>query len=157
MMDLIDKRLARSYYGSKKIIYFDLDGVMANYADEPSYKDNPEIPMEGFFLKLKPIEGAIAAFKKLSEHYVCLFASTVPWSNVFANTEKRVWVEEQLGELAFKKLITTHHKNLLIGDYLIDDRTVNGAGDFRGEHIHFGSDKFPDWDAVLAYLIPKKD
>ena len=38
------------------------------------------------------------------------------------------------------------------GDYLIDDRTKNGADRFRGEHIHFGQPPFPDWPAVVAYL-----
>jgi 5'(3')-deoxyribonucleotidase len=51
-----------------------------------------------------------------------------------------------------KRLILTHHKNLLVGDYLIDDRTKNGAGQFN-EHIHFGAKGFETWDKVLAYLI----
>jgi hypothetical protein len=46
----------------------------------------------------------------------------------------------------------------LIGDYLIDDRTANGAGDFgkitgRGEHVHFGYGNFKDWNNVLEYLL----
>ena len=47
----------------------------------------------------------------------------------------------------------SHNKNLNIGDYLIDDRTANGAGQFKGEHIHFGTEQFPDWDSVLKYLL----
>jgi len=43
-------------------------------------------------------------------------------------------------------------KNLNRGDYLVDDRTRNGVEAFAGEHIHFGTERFPDWDAVLAYL-----
>lgn len=27
------------------------------------------------------------------------------------------------------------------------------AGEFIGEHIHFGTEKFPDWDAVCTYLL----
>ena len=38
---------------------------------------------------------------------------------------------------------------------LIDDRTANGASDFKGEHIHFLTEKFKNWDDVLNYLIPK--
>ena len=38
---------------------------------------------------------------------------------------------------------------------LIDDRTKNGADLFPGEHIHFGTDTFPDWSAVLDYLRGK--
>ena len=39
------------------------------------------------------------------------------------------------------------------GDYLIDDRLANGVNLFKGEHIHFGSDKFPDWESVCSYLL----
>ena len=40
----------------------------------------------------------------------------------------------------------------MIGDYLIDDRKFNGASDFKGDWIHFGSEKFPNWQSVLSYL-----
>ena len=47
-----------------------------------------------------------------------------------------------------------HNKHLNEGHFLIDDRPHrNGAGDFKGELIHFGSDKFPNWDHVLGYLL----
>ena len=36
--------------------------------------------------------------------------------------------------------------------HLIDDRTANGVEKFSGEHIHFGTEKYPDWEAVLRYL-----
>ena len=39
---------------------------------------------------------------------------------------KRLWVRKYLGAPAYKRIITSHHKNLMIGDYLIDDRTANG-------------------------------
>ena len=45
-------------------------------------------------------------------------------------------------------------EHLSIGDYLTDDRLKKGAGQFTGEHIHFGTEKFPDWDSVLKYLLP---
>tara|TARA_A200000113_G_C8835563_1_gene345135 strand:- start:1251 stop:1487 length:237 start_codon:yes stop_codon:yes gene_type:complete len=47
------------------------------------------------------------------------------------------------------------NKNLNAGDFLIDDRTANGAGEFNGEHIHFLSEQFKNWNDVLNYLIPK--
>jgi 5'-nucleotidase len=41
-----------------------------------------------------------------------------------------------------------------VGDYLIDDRNAhNGLDKFKGEFIHFGAEKFPDWDSELKYLI----
>jgi 5'-nucleotidase len=44
-------------------------------------------------------------------------------------------------------------QHLSRGDILIDDRTANGAGDFSGRLIQFGSDEFPDWQAVLDELL----
>ena len=35
-------------------------------------------------------------------------------------------------------MIITHRKDLLIGEYLIDDRLANGAEHFRGKLISFG-------------------
>ena len=64
-----------------------------------------------------------------------------------------MWVKKYLGKAAYKRLILSHHKNLNIGDYLIDDRTANGAGEFKGEHIHFKTDRFKDWKDVLNYLL----
>jgi hypothetical protein len=39
-----------------------------------------------------------------------------------------------------------------MGDILIDDRLVNGAKDFKGEFIHFRSERFPDWATTVKYL-----
>lgn len=129
-----------------------MDGVMADYDGKATYKDNPENETNGFFTELEPIEGAIDAFIKLSERYDCFILTTAPWSSPQAMAEKRIWVEKHLGEHAFKKLITSHRKDLSRGHYLIDDRTINGAGEFDGVHIHFGTPKFPNWDAVIKFL-----
>jgi len=59
--------------------------------------------------------------------------------------------------VAYKRVILTHHKNLNKGDYLIDDRTKNGAAEFEGELIQFGTEKFPHWKSVVAYLLPAKE
>ena len=59
-----------------------------------------------------------------------------------------------LGVPAYKRLILSHHKHLNHGDFLVDDRTRNGVDRFRGQHIHFGTDAFPDWTAVLEHLRP---
>ena len=80
-------------------------------------------------------------------------ASTSPWENPDALTHKRLWLEKYFGTIFYKKAIFTHRKDLLIGDYLIDDRTKNGAAEFKGEHIHFGDDgNYPNWDSVLNIL-----
>ena len=52
-----------------------------------------------------------------------------------------------------RKLILTHRKDLVKGDILIDDRPNNGAKDFEGEWIHFGSDTYPNWEITLKHLL----
>lgn len=145
----------------KKILYFDMDNVLVNFqsgidrletVDLINYEGNlDEVP--GIFGLMDPIEGAIEAYHKLTQHYDCYILSTAPWENDSAWSDKAKWVKKHLGEVAYKRLILTHNKNLNKGDYLIDDRTKNGAGEFEGEHIHFLTEQFPDWESVLNYLI----
>ena len=54
---------------------------------------------------------------------------------------------------AHHALLENNRKDMLMGHFLIDDRTANGAGEFRGEHIHFGTEKFPNWNVVVEYLL----
>jgi hypothetical protein len=57
-------------------------------------------------------------------------------------------------------MAVTHLKNMLIGDYLIDDRTANGAGEFVGELLQFGWayetetwNEYPTWESILKKLL----
>ncbi len=147
----------------KKIIYVDMDGVLVDFQsgidayDDKTQKEykkrEDEIP--GIFVKMKPIDGAIDAFIKLSKVYDTYILTTSPWDNPTALQDKLNWVKKHLGTHAEKRLIFSHHKNLLKGDYIIDDRTARGVDKFDGEHIHFGSTKFNSWFNVLEYLLPK--
>ena len=110
-----------------------------------------EIP--GIFSLMKPLSGAICSFERLSKKYDTYILSTAPWENASAWSDKNLWVKKYLGEIAYKRLILTHHKNLNFGDFLIDDRTANGANLFKGEHIIFGSKNYPDWQSVCNYLL----
>ena len=116
-------------------------------------EDKDEIP--GIFSLMDPIPGAIDSFNELSKLFDTYILSTSPWENDSAWTDKLKWVKKHLGESAYKRLILSHHKNLNTGDFLIDDRTKNGADKFQGEHIHFGTEKFPDWKSVVEYLNQK--
>ena len=75
-----------------------------------------------------------------------------PWNNPSAWSDKLNWVKRHLGDKFKKRLILSHHKDLVIGDFLIDDWDKHGTSDFQGKWIRFGSPEFPDWDAVEAYL-----
>lgn len=151
---------------NKKIVWIDMDGVLVDFhrhvnetiSNNPVlgelYKDR-EDHIPGIFRNPKPIEGAIEAVKKLAESgkYELYIATAAPWGNPESSTDKRYWIEEYFGNLFHKKMAVTHLKNMLIGDYLIDDRTKNGAGEFGGEHIHFGTESCPDWNSVLEKLL----
>ena len=119
-----------------------------------THKDKmDEIP--GIFSLMSPLPGAIESFNELSKIFDTYILSTSPWENDSAWTDKLKWVKKNLGLSAYKRLILSHHKNLNIGDFLVDDRLANGADKFTGEHIHFGTEKFPDWQTVAQYLKQK--
>ncbi len=142
-----------------------MDGVIADFdkgkSEHPLGNVSPYIgrpdKLPGIYENLDPIEGAIDSVNKLlNSQYKIFFLSTAPWDNPDAWTHKRLWIAKYFeGKLIKKKLILCHHKQLLIGNYLIDDREWNGAAKFTGEWIHFGSERFPKWESVLDYLNVK--
>ena len=145
----------------QKILYVDMDNVLVDFRsgidqlDEKTFREFEdrldEVP--GIFALMRPVEGAVESFVTLAEHFDTYVLSTSPWKNPSAWSDKVEWVQQYLGTHAYKRLILTHHKNLNIGDYLIDDRTNNGVDLFKGEHIHFGSERFPNWGVVVEYLL----
>lgn len=138
-----------------------MDGVLVDFASgvaklsEETKKEYEgridEVP--GLFALMEPMPGAIEAVQLLAKHYDVYILSTSPWGNTTAASDKIEWVKKHMNGVFHKRVILTHHKELLMGDYLIDDRGKNGTSEFRGEWIHFGSERFPDWDAVLEHLL----
>jgi len=146
----------------RRVVYIDMDDVIANFKSsfESYNSSNPEIRFPqgeiGFFENLRPIEYAIDAVNDLRQRsdfnvYILTAPST---RNVHSYSEKRIWVENNFDYEFTKRLIICSEKNLLKGDYLIDDNT-NGKGqeDFSGELIHFGSKQYPNWRSVMSYLL----
>ena len=158
---------------NKQIVWIDMDGVLVDFSKQVEttiskntflrecYKGRYDhIP--GIFRNPPPIEGAIEAVKKLAESgkYELYIATAAPWGNPSSAMDKRFWIEEHFGDLFRKKMVITHLKNMLRGDYLIDDRTANGAGEFEGELLQFGwsyetktFSKYPNWDSILQKLL----
>lgn len=151
----------------KPILYIDMDNVLVDFKtgmeklDQQTLKEYQDRydEVKGIFSLMKPIEGAIEAVKELSKKYDIYVLSTAPWNNSSAWSDKNEWIKKHFGSdensVLYKKLILTHHKNLNDGQFIIDDRTKNGVDLFKGEHIHFGNDKFPDWNTVVNYLMSK--
>lgn len=117
-----------------------------------------EVP--NIFSLMESYPNAIDSVHRLSKKYDLYILSTAPWLNPSAWIHKLEWVHKHFGKekdsLFYKRLIISHNKNLNTGEYLIDDRPNNGAKDFKGEWIHFGSQDFPDWDTVTEYLLSKE-
>ena len=156
----------------KKVLYIDMDGVVADFwkaiqINQPKIDDKKYFPVYAdqekevdaicernphIFKYLSPIEGAIEATKPLFEKFDVYFLSTPMWDVPESYTDKRLWLEKHYGNLAKKRLILTNRKDLDIGDILVDDRLKNGAKDFKGIHVHFGTKEFPDWESVVNFL-----
>jgi len=143
-----------------KILFIDMDNVLVDFPTGVT-KIAPELRAQyeghlddvpGIFSLMDPIESAIESYAKLSTIFETYILSTAPWDNPTAWSDKLLWVKKHLGNYAYKRLMLSHHKNLHLGDYLVDDRTTNGADKFVGEHIHFGTAQFPGWSTVVSYL-----
>lgn len=145
----------------KKIVYVDMDNVLVDFqsgidrltegereAYQGRYDEVPHI-----FSRMDPVEKAVESYIRLTTKYDTYVLSTSPWENPTAPGDKLDWVKRHLGPYAYKRLILSHNKHLNVGDYLIDDRDKNGADRFQGKLILFGGNEFPDWDAVMAYLV----
>jgi 5'(3')-deoxyribonucleotidase len=147
----------------KKILYIDMDNVLVDFPSAfekipkkylITHKEKmDEVP--GIFSLMDPMQGSIESFNELSSLFDTYILSTSPWENDSAWSDKLKWVKNYLGQNAYKRLILSHHKNLNSGDFLIDDRLANGVDKFTGEHIHFGTMKFPNWVSVVDYLKAK--
>ncbi|MFC2453795.1 MAG: hypothetical protein ACFNUB_01735 [Candidatus Saccharibacteria bacterium] len=150
----------------KPIIYIDMDGVLVDF-ESALTKVSPEMlekfageydNIPGIFALMDPVPGALEAVDRLKEKYDLYILSSSPWENPTALGDKLAWVKKYFGgdgqeNIFFRKVIFSSVKHLNRGDILIDDRTANGAGDFLGRHIHFGSYEFPNWQSVLNSLL----
>ena len=148
---------------NKKIVYFDMDNVLVNFQSGidqlsdyqlKSYKNNyDEVP--NIFGTMKPNKDMVDLFNDMleDERYDCYILSTSPWNNPSAASDKVKWVQKYIPK-AYKRLILSHNKNLNIGDYLIDDRTANGAGEFSGTLLQYGEvpNDFHTSDTLRKYF-----
>jgi 5'-nucleotidase len=149
----------------KQIVYVDMDGVLCDYqsAFDRERLRNPAQPypqsVPGFYLGLKPIQGAVEGFTALSSHPMLdVHILTAPSIyNPLCYTEKRLWVEDHLGFDAVNRLIIAPDKSLLRGDVLIDDQAEGRGQDcYKGSLMLFGSKQCPDWETCVQLLTQQK-
>ncbi|MEY3277708.1 MAG: hypothetical protein RLZZ426_194 [Actinomycetota bacterium] len=149
---------------NKPIVYFDMDGTLVDFQSgidrlsaidqnhfDGRFDEHPDI-----FATMQPMPGAIEAVQQLKNHFEIYVLTTSPWKNPNAASHKILWIQRFFGDDKdspfYKRVITSHHKRLNGGDYLIDDRKTAAEG-FTGTHIHFGTAEFPRWSAVVEFLL----
>lgn len=149
---------------AKPILYIDMDNVLVDFESSfAKLSDDDRLEYEGrmdqvpgIFALMDPMPGAIEAYAKLAAEFDTYILSTAPWDNPSAWSDKLLWVKKHLGSAGHKRLILSHHKHLNAGDYLVDDRTKNGADRFTGTLLQFGTADFPDWNSVTNYLFNQR-
>lgn len=143
---------------TKKTLYIDIDDTCAEYKEAHNANktnDNP-FPQSklGFYLNLKIKDDCKESLLILNDYYDLYFLTAPSLKNPHSYSEKRLWVEKHFTYEWVDKLIICNHKNLLLGDYLVDDYAYGkGQDKFKGELIQFGSNKFPNWKTVTSYLV----
>lgn len=164
---LIIMNALREAHEGREVIFVDMDGVVADFVTKATeeaekmgltfqeFADRSEYRyIEGFYRDLPLIPGAKEAIQKLEESgkYDLCFVSAPSWGNISCFSDKRIWAEKHFPSF-YKKMDLSFHKGHYMGHYLIDDRVKYGAGEFMGEHIMFGDENYPNWDAVLEKML----
>lgn len=141
--------------GMSKIAPHILLGDGDDYEERSKLVHQACLSTPDIFHNLEPIEGGVDSVKELMKYYEVFFLSTPMDSLVESYTGKKIWINNHFGEHGANRLILSPRKDLNLGDYLVDDTLRNGVLDFKGEHIHFGTKDFPNWNIVFEYLITK--
>ena len=147
----------------KQIVYVSIDGIIAEierrimsqvYECLQIKSSNKEI--SGYDI-LPPVSGGLEAVNSLLKmpRFDVYFISTPYCPDDVAWADRKFWAERLFNTKDIeKRLILCHKKQLLVGDYLIDDSWMNGSIKFMGQWVAIGVDpKFSSWDDVLLYLI----
>lgn len=99
------------------------------------------------------VNSAVKSFHRLCQDFnVYVLADASPnipseWAQILE------WVERNIGVAAWNRVIIGNHKDLLMGDYLIDAHPDKFAGeDFLGTVIPFASEHFKTWEDVVTYF-----
>lgn len=92
----------------------------------------------------EPVNEAVRGFNTLSR-----------WYDVYllCQEDHQAWIDRWLDVPAWNRVISTTHKELMLGDYLIDAHPeTNGAEGFLGTLVHFGEDPYRNWAQTLEFF-----
>ena len=135
-------------------IFIDMDGVIVDfdaYKIESSMSGDEIKQLQGAYLQMKPLEGALEAVRSLiGMGYEVWLATKPPTGVPYAYADKVAWVLQYLPELK-RRIVITHDKSLLLGDFLIDDRPHKAnASKFTGKLLVFQEGQ--KWPELLEFF-----
>lgn len=153
-MHTVTRRYPQPYY-----IFLDQDGPLADFESGMRQVGLPAQEaklLPGFYSQLPLTPGAAQAVAELCawKHVHVFVATKIPDRNPLAASEKIHWLHAHLPQLE-ERIIITPNKAVLGGPkrYLVDDRHHKAdVAFFDGHFVHFGSQNYPDWAAVLERL-----
>ena len=86
----------------KRVIYCDMDGVVADFNNEPNAVERFRVE-KGFFFKLKPIEVNVKAVKDLARYNEVYILTASP--NPRADKDKIKWLKKYMPFIAKENII----------------------------------------------------
>lgn len=92
----------------------------------------------------EPVNEAVKGFRTLCESYDVY---------LLCQQDRQAWIDRWLDVPAWNRVILGTHKELLLGDYLIDAHSgEDGAEDFLGTLVKFGEDPYRNWNQTLEFF-----
>lgn len=97
------------------------------------------------------VPGAAKSFASLAENYdMYIVTGAGRTENLHKKTEK---INDCIGVPCWNRIMISNHKELLMGDYLIDaEPGKNGGDSFWGTVVEYGSEQFRTWDDITAFF-----
>lgn len=93
----------------------------------------------------EPVNEAVRGFRTLSRDYDVY---------LLCQQERQAWIDRWLDVPAWNRVILGTHKELLLGDYLIDAHSgEDGAEGFLGTLVKFGEEPFRNWAQTLEFFL----
>ncbi|CAH7430788.1 conserved hypothetical protein [Vibrio chagasii] len=145
-------------------VLIDMDDTSFDFsgAKDKSLLECPELPYPQsqyrFYADLEPIDGAIEAIRTLmgDARFKVDFCTAPSVKNLLSYTEKAECIQKAFGADALSSLFIVPDKSRVSCDYLIDDLDEGRGQELMKEKlIHFGSEKFPNWESVMIFLYSK--